>query len=193
MRASTASSETLETPASRCETGTTGEGDFVNHGGCFTRVHIPAGPAPAEAPIHLDVNDALVAALPWLPWDPAPAAGGVPRVSLDLSGALSAFAIKCSLDRSPAAMAAFAPINMLTLRLSANAWSRLLTYYDAARVLLLDGRGHGDQFSIVGSPARRRWMDGRLRILRTHTPLSVVAVTEPPIGAGANPRLSQVW
>ena len=90
-------------------------------------VHIPAGPAPAKAPIHLDASDALVTALPWLQWDPAPAAGGVPRVSLDLSVALSAFAIKCSLDRSPAAMAALAPINILTLRLSANAWSRLLT------------------------------------------------------------------
>ena len=36
-------------------------------------VHIPAGPAPAEAPLHIDANDALVASLPWLPWDPAPA------------------------------------------------------------------------------------------------------------------------
>ena len=34
-------------------------------------VHIPAGPAPAKAPIHLDANDALAASLPGLGVDQA--------------------------------------------------------------------------------------------------------------------------
>ena len=89
-------------------------------------VHFPSGPAPAKAPIHLDANDAPVASPPWPRWDQAPAAGGVPRAPLDLSVAHS-FAIPYRLDKNPAAMAAPAPINMPTLRLSANARSRLLT------------------------------------------------------------------
>ena len=65
-------------------------------------VHIPAGPAPANNPIFIDANDALVAGLPWLNWAPAGAIAGVPHVSLDLSEALAAFAVKCKVDRSPA-------------------------------------------------------------------------------------------
>ena len=89
-------------------------------------VHFPSGPAPAKAPIHLDANDASVASPPWPRWDQAPAAGGVPRAPLDLSVSHS-FAIPYKLDKSPAAVAVPAPINMLTLRLSTKARSRLLT------------------------------------------------------------------
>ena len=89
-------------------------------------VHFPSGPAPAKAPIHLDANDASVASPPWPRWDQAPAAGGVPRAPLDLSVSHS-FAIPYKLDKSPAAVAVPAPINMLTLRLSTEARSRLST------------------------------------------------------------------
>ena len=75
----------------------------------------------------MDANDIVVTQLPWLDWGPVAAVGGVPCVSLDLSQALAAFAIKCKLDRAPANLAAARPINCLTLRLNAAAWSRVLT------------------------------------------------------------------
>jgi hypothetical protein len=57
--------------------------------------------------------------------------GGTTRMSLTQGEALSAFAIKCKLDRSPAALAAMAPIKYpLTMGLTASAalaWSRVLT------------------------------------------------------------------
>ena len=92
-------------------------------------VHVaaPAVPATPEAPIFVDANDAVVTCTPWLGWAPSAAIGGVPRVALSLSEALCAFAIKCKLDRSPANMAAAAPINVLTLKLQAATWGRILT------------------------------------------------------------------
>ena len=90
-------------------------------------VILPAGPITDLAPILLDANDPVVTQTPWLDWEPAAAAGGLPRVSLPLSQAFAAFAIKCKLDRSPANMAAARPINGLTIRLNAVAWSRVLT------------------------------------------------------------------
>ena len=85
------------------------------------------GPNTPESPILVDANDSVVARLPWLNWAPAPAVGGIPRVSLSNSEALAAFAIRCKLDRSPAAVAAFQAVNPYTLRLTPAAWSILLT------------------------------------------------------------------
>ena len=51
----------------------------------------------------------------------------MPRVSLTNDEALAAFAIKCKLDRSPAALVALNPINMLTLKMGQGGWSRILT------------------------------------------------------------------
>ena len=72
-------------------------------------VVIPAGPAP-DNPIFVDANDAVVTGLPWLPWELAAAMGGLPRVSIKLSEALAAFAVKCKLSRTPADMVAMSPI-----------------------------------------------------------------------------------
>jgi hypothetical protein len=89
-------------------------------------VVIPAGAAP-DNPIFVDANDAVVTGLPWLPWELAAAMGGLPRVSIKLSEALAAFAVKCKLSRTPADMVAMGPIDPLTLKLTAGAWSRILT------------------------------------------------------------------
>ena len=64
-------------------------------------VHIPAGPATPDSRIFVDAGDDLVTMLPWMPWEPSPAMGGVPRVSLTNGEALAAFAVKCKLDSSP--------------------------------------------------------------------------------------------
>ena len=64
-------------------------------------VHIPAGPATPDSRIYVDAGDDIVSMLPWLAWDPSPAMGVMPRVSLTNDKALAAFAIKCQLDKSP--------------------------------------------------------------------------------------------
>jgi hypothetical protein len=61
-------------------------------------VMVPAGSTP-DSPIFVNANDAVVTGLPWLPWDPAAAMGGLPRVSIKHSEALASFAIKCKLAR----------------------------------------------------------------------------------------------
>ena len=90
-------------------------------------VFIPPAPAAPEAPLFVDAADAIVTSLPWLPWGPAAMVAGVQRVSIANSEALKAFAVKCKLDRSPPAVAAMAPLNPLTLKMGAGAWSRILT------------------------------------------------------------------
>lgn len=90
-------------------------------------VHTPAVPANPAAPIYVDANDSIVGSLPFLGWQPAAAIGGVPMVTLSNSEALAAFAIKCKVDRAPAAMPAHAAINPLTLKMTAGAWSRILS------------------------------------------------------------------
>ena len=90
-------------------------------------VFVPAGSAAPEGPILVDAADAVVTSLPWLPWGPAANVGGMQRVSISNSEALKAFAVKCKLDRTPPAVAAMAPLNPLTLKMGAGAWSRILT------------------------------------------------------------------
>ena len=90
-------------------------------------VFIPPAPAAPEGPLFVNAADAIVTSLPWLPWGPAAMVAGVQRVSISNSEALKAFAVKCKLDRSPPAVAAMAPLNPLTLKMGAGAWSRILT------------------------------------------------------------------
>lgn len=90
-------------------------------------VFIPPAPIDADSPIFVDANDAVVTSLPWLDWVPAGVVGGIQRASLKHSEALAAFCLKCKVDRSPAAMVALQPVNILTLRLVGAAWSRILT------------------------------------------------------------------
>ena len=90
-------------------------------------VVIPPGPAQAEAPIYVDANDEVVALLQLLNWQPAPAVGGIPRVSLTHSEAMVAFAVKLQLDKSPAVVAALAAAGPLTFKFTAGMWSKLLT------------------------------------------------------------------
>ena len=87
----------------------------------------PPGPATPDNPILVDANDEVVTNLPWVNWQPAAAAGGMARVSLTQAEALSTFAIKCKTNRTPADLAAMGPINPITLRLTAAAWSKILT------------------------------------------------------------------
>ena len=138
-------------------------------------VILPAGPITTESPILVDANDDIVRCLPWLNWAPAPAVGGVPRVSLALSEALCAFAIKCKLDRSPANMAALAPINCLTLRFTAAAWSRILT---AVR----DG-GLANQVTIL-------ILDELHSYIKSNVPIIPIMAADwqpaTPLGVGAN-------
>ena len=90
-------------------------------------VFYPAGPANPKSPLLVDAADDIVVQLPFLPWKAAPPHGGIACVSIDQSEALVAFCVRCKLDRSPAAIAAMAAINPLTLRLTAAAWSTVLT------------------------------------------------------------------
>ena len=89
-------------------------------------VFIPPGPDP-ESRVFVDAADPVVTATSFLQWDAAGVVGGILRVSLPNSSMLNAFALKCRMDRSPAGLIAARPINPLTLRLTAGAWSRLLT------------------------------------------------------------------
>ena len=67
-------------------------------------IHIPAVPANPASPIHVDANDPVVGSLAFLEWQPSAPIGGTPMVTLTNSEAVAAFASKCKLDRSPAAM-----------------------------------------------------------------------------------------
>jgi hypothetical protein len=87
-------------------------------------VTLPPGPVSPFSPILVDANDAVVTNLAIVAVGNV---GGVPRVSLTQGEALCAFGIKCKLDRSPADPLAMGPINILTLRLTTGAWSRILT------------------------------------------------------------------
>ena len=90
-------------------------------------VMLPAGPPNPDSRILVDANDDIVTRLTFLNWQPAAAAGGMPRMSITRHEALWSFAIKCNLGKTPADLAALPPINMLTLNMTAGAWSRILT------------------------------------------------------------------
>ena len=87
-------------------------------------------PASPESPIILLANEPLVAATAFLRWEPAaPAAGGGPaRVQLAFFQMLRSFGARFYITRTnPADLAAARNVNLMTMRLHAAFWSRVLT------------------------------------------------------------------
>ena len=79
-------------------------------------------------PLSCPANDPLVThTTAVVGWEPAAAIGGVPQMSIVLSEAISAFTIRCHIARTPADLAAAAPVNCLTLNFQDATWSRILT------------------------------------------------------------------
>ena len=82
----------------------------------------------SSRPLSIPANDPLVThTTAVVEWEPAAAIGGVAQMSIMLSEAISAFTIRCSIARSPAGLAAAAPVNCLTLNFQDATWSRILT------------------------------------------------------------------
>ena len=93
-------------------------------------VWTPLVPASPESPIILLANEPLVAATAFLRWEPAaPAAGGGPaRVQLAFFQMLRSFGARFYITRTnPADLAAARNVNLMTMRLHAAFWSRVLT------------------------------------------------------------------
>ena len=96
----------------------------------------PGGPDTPEGPIILPANCAVVTStFVCLDWQPAAAApGGGAQVQLPTFAAIKAFVPFCRLSRNPADLAAAGTVNLLCVRLTDAAWSRLFTEMDAAQV-----------------------------------------------------------
>ena len=95
----------------------------------------PIGAPTADCPIYLDANSPVVLATPCLNWQPAPAGpGGQARMQLMTFQAVSAFLPPCSTSRTAVDQAAANAVNVLTVRLTDAAWSRILTELLAAQV-----------------------------------------------------------
>ena len=96
----------------------------------------PGGPDTPEGPIILPANCAVVTStFVCLDWQPAAAApGGGEQVQLPTYAAIKAFIPFCRLSRNPADLAAAGAVNLLCVRLTDAAWSRLFTEMEAAQV-----------------------------------------------------------
>ena len=96
----------------------------------------PGGPDTPEGPIILPANCAVVAStFVILDWQPAAAApGGGAQVQLPTFAAVKAFLPFCRLSRNPADLAAAGAVNVLEVRLTDAAWSRIFTEMEAAQV-----------------------------------------------------------
>ena len=96
----------------------------------------PGGPDTPEGPIILPANCAVVTStFVCLDWQPAAAApGGGAQVQLPTYAAIKAFIPFCRLSRNPADLAAGGAVNLLCVRLTDAAWSRLFTEMEAAQV-----------------------------------------------------------
>ena len=101
-----------------------------------TPVTSPGGPDTPEGPIILSANCAVVTStFVCLDWQPAAAApGGGAQVQLPTFAAIKAFVPFCRLSRNPADLAAAGAVNLLCVRLTDAAWSRLFTEMEAAQV-----------------------------------------------------------
>lgn len=99
-------------------------------------VSSPLGAAPtADCPIYFDANSPVVSATPFLDWQPAPPGpGGQARVQLMTFQGVIAFLPRSSISRNPADQVAAQAINVLGVRLTDAAWSRILTELLAAQV-----------------------------------------------------------
>ena len=101
-----------------------------------TPVTSPPGGARPEGPIIRPANCAVVTStMLFLDWRPAAAApGGAAQAQLTTFEAVKAFLPRCKVSRQPANLAAAGAVNMLSVRLTDAAWSRILTELDAAQV-----------------------------------------------------------
>ena len=100
-------------------------------------VSSPLGVPTADCPIYFDANSPVVSATPFLDWQPAPPGpGGQARVQLMTFQGVIAFLPRCSISRNPADQVAAQAINVLGVRLTDAAWSRILTELLAAQVFV---------------------------------------------------------
>ena len=98
-------------------------------------VSSPLGAPIVDCPIYFDANSPVVSATPFLDWQPAPPVpGGQARVQLMTFQGVIAFLPRCSISRNAADQAAAQAVNVLIVRLTDAAWSRILTELLAAQV-----------------------------------------------------------
>ena len=98
-------------------------------------VQSPAGGPTAECPVYFLANEDAVNATPCLDWQPAPAGpGGAARVQLATHQAVKAFLPRCRIFRTPADWAAASTVDVLVVRLTDAAWTRVVTELKAAGV-----------------------------------------------------------
>ena len=91
-------------------------------------VALPAGPLDSSLPILVDANEPLVAATPFIPWAPVPAAAGAgAQVSMTFAQACRCFISRCSVGPLPADITAARAATAFRLRFSGAFWSRVLT------------------------------------------------------------------
>ena len=99
-------------------------------------VSVPLLPGDPESPVFLDSTEQLVAATPFLGWQPAAAAGaGPPRVFLLMFQMVRAFLARCTLSKAPGHPALLRQANPLNLRITGAAWGRILSEYVASGLL----------------------------------------------------------
>lgn len=91
-----------------------------------------------EHPLLLHSDEPLVAATPFLQWQPYPSAApnGPPRVGVPHSRAAKVFLRLCSLEASDASAAGFAQTDCFTFFLSGGAWNRILNLLLQSNLLL---------------------------------------------------------
>lgn len=121
-------------------------------------------PAPitADSPVFLRANDPLVRATPFLGWATVP--GAPPRVSLASFQMFKVFATRCRIGPQDGDKAAAATLSVLQLRLTEDAWSRVLS-------CLVDGGLLTNPFSDLLS-----FMEGISRlVIPDTTPLEIGA------------------
>ena len=99
-------------------------------------VGVTVNPAPITPQLHayLEASSPLVLATPFLPWEAV--AGGPPaQVRLPQRIMLVVFVAPCTLEDTPASLAFFQSIHVMTFALSGSAWSRILTEYVSSGLL----------------------------------------------------------
>lgn len=86
---------------------------------------VTPGPVTADSPVFLRSNDPLVLKTPFLGWSVAP--GVLARVSLASFQMFKVFATRCRIGSQDGDREAASPISVLQLRLTEDAWSRVLS------------------------------------------------------------------
>lgn len=87
-------------------------------------------PISDASPVAIEAQHALALRTPFLPWAHFPVVGPAPaRCSLATFQMAKAFGARCRISSSAPARQAAERVNLLTFRLSADAWSRILSCY----------------------------------------------------------------